>query len=182
MSTVTASTAVVVVLGDAVTVVMTEGVVVVLGDAATVVMTEAVVVVLGDAATVVMTEAVVVVLGDAVTVVMTEAVVVVLGDAATGTVDSGTDVGSGVAVPTIWPLWPPAVGLSLQHVSSVQKPIPTSSLTTNTPGVQTHHLLVDPIGGYASLPCPEKLKPCISDAVTPFVCVRTAPTLVFDTR
>jgi hypothetical protein len=38
-----------------------------------------------------------------------------------------------VAVPTIWPLWPPTVGLSLQHVSSVQKPIPTSSLTTNTP-------------------------------------------------
>jgi hypothetical protein len=86
-----------------------------------------------------MTESVVVVLGDAVTVVMTESVVIVLGDAVTGTVDSGTDVegpadvGSGVAVPTIWPLWPPTVGLSLQHVSSVQKPIPTSSLTTNTP-------------------------------------------------
>ncbi len=31
------------------------------------------------------------------------------------------------------PLWTPAVGLSPQHVSSVQKPIPTSSLTTCPP-------------------------------------------------
>ena len=31
------------------------------------------------------------------------------------------------------PLWPPTVGPSPQHVSSVQKPIPISSLTTNPP-------------------------------------------------